>query len=254
VESVTWFDAIEFCNGLSKKDNLPPYYSLDGVERNGDSIHTANVAVLGGSGYRLPTEAEWEYACRAGTTTAYCTGEPIPFLDRGAWYGGTPDSPGNSQEMTHRVGLKIANDFGLYDMHGNVSEWCQDWYDYYAYERAATKDPTGPSGGSEKVTRGGSWNTPPLQCRSAARGAASVSKPSAEIGFRVARTVIVVPAKYIPVPPYRVLIDLRDTGTIDLYDNETYDTIEGARQRLAGSKLFGKVNTRIVDGNGNRVD
>lgn len=254
VESVTWFDAIEFCNALSKKDNLPAYYSLDGVERNGDSIHTADVAVVGGSGYRLPTEAEWEYACRAGTTTAYSTGEPIGLLDRGAWYGGTTDSPGNSQGMTHRVGLKAANDFGLYDMHGNVSEWCQDWYDYYGYERAQTKDPTGPSGGSEKVTRGGSWNTPPLKCRSAARGAASVSKPSSEIGFRVARTVIVVPPKFTPVPPFRVLIDLRDTGTIDLYDNETYDTIEGARQRLAGSKLFGKVNTRIVDANGIRVD
>ena len=66
--------------------------------------------------------------------------------------------------------------------------------------------------------------------------------------------MIVVPPKFTPVPPFRVLIDLRDTGTIDLYDNETYDTIEGARKRLAGSKLFGKVNTRIVDANGNRVD
>ncbi|HEY4260911.1 MAG TPA: formylglycine-generating enzyme family protein [Schlesneria sp.] len=255
VESVTWFDAIEFCNALSKKDNLKAYYTLDAIERNGDSIHTADVTVIGGSGYRLPTEAEWEYACRGSTTTAYSTGEPIALLGQGAWYGGTVDSPGNSQGMTHRVGLKTSNGNGLFDIHGNVSEWCYDWYDYYAYERAQTKDPLGPSGGSEKVTRGGSWNTPALNCRSAARGAASVSKPSSDIGFRVARTIVVAPPKNRSVPPYRVVIDLRDTGTIDLYINETYDTIEAAKQRLASSKLFGKINNiRIIDANGTTVD
>lgn len=255
VESVSWFDAVEFCNKLSKKDNLKPYYSLDGIARNGDSIHTADVAVLGGSGYRLPTEAEWEFACRGGTTTAYFTGEPIGLLGRAAWYGGKDDSPGNSQGVTHRVGLKAANTNGLLDMHGNVSEWCQDWYDYSAYERAQTKDPVGPSGGSEKVTRGGSWNSTALNCRSAARGAGSVSKPSSEIGFRVARTVVVAPPKNTSVPPYRVVVDLRDSGTIDLYINETYDTIDGAKQRMAGSKLFGKIgNIRIIDANGTTVE
>lgn len=255
VENVTWFDAIEFCNLLSKKEKLKPYYELDAIDRDGDVIRSATVTVNGGPGYRLPSESEWEYACRAGTTTSYVTGEPIALLGQAAWYGGTADVAGNSQEHTHRVGLKIPNDFGLYDMHGNVFEWCHDWYDYTAYERAVTNDPAGPSGGSEKVIRGGSWNTAPEFCRSASRGAMEPGKRSSDVGFRVARTVLITPPKVTSVPPYRVVVDLRDTGTIDLYLNESYDTIDGARRRLAGSRLFGDIgNIRIIDANGKTVD
>lgn len=255
VENVTWFDAIEFCNLLSKKEKLKEYYELDAIDRDGDVIRSATVNVIGGPGYRLPTEAEWEYACRAGTTTSYVTGEPIALLGQAAWYGGTADIAGNSQERSHRVGLKIPNDFGLFDMHGNVSEWCHDWYDYSAYERAARNDPAGPSGGSEKVIRGGSWNTEPVICRSASRGAMEPGKRSSDIGFRVARTVIPATPKVTSVPPYRVVVDLRDSGTIDLYLNESYDTIDAARERLGGSKLFGNIgNIRIIDANGKTID
>ena len=112
---------------------------------------------------RLPTEAEWEHACRAGTRTAYYSGDTEADLGRAAWY------EGNSKETTHPVGQKEPNRFGLYDMHGNVWQWCQDWYaeDYYAKSKA--EDPEGPAQGAFRVLRGGSWYFDPWVCRSASR-------------------------------------------------------------------------------------
>lgn len=255
VDSVTWFDAVEFCNAMSTSDRLKPYYVVSGIERDGNSITSANVVVLGGTGYRLPTEAEWEYACRAGTTTSYNSGDTVSLLDRAGWFGGQ-DAAGNSRRQTHRVGLKVANDLGLSDLHGNVAEWCHDWYDADAYSNAPAADPTGPRTGSDRVLRGGSWNDDALTCRSAARRFANPSTRSPAIGFRVVRSIADPrPQKPRSVPPYRVVIDLRDGGTVDFFRNESFDSIDDAKERLASAKLYGRLTTvRIIDANGTTVD
>lgn len=128
--------------------------------------------------FRLPTEAEWEYACRAGTTTAYCFGDDPAQLDDYAWY------TNNSSSQTHPVGQKRPNAWGLYDMHGNVWEWCQDWYGDYL--KGAVTDPTGPTSGSYRVNRGGSWYGDPWDCRSARRGRNAPEDRGLNLGFRLA--------------------------------------------------------------------
>ena len=105
--------------------------------------------------YRLPTEAEWEYACRAGTKTDYSFGNDNDLLDQYGWY------TSNSSQQAHPVGLKAPNPWGLYDMHGNVSEICQDWYHEDYYGQSPTDDPRGPSSGEERVMRGGAYGSPP---------------------------------------------------------------------------------------------
>jgi formylglycine-generating enzyme required for sulfatase activity len=111
--------------------------------------------------FGLPTEAQWEYACRAGTETSYYTGDTEADLDRAGWYGK------NSNSTTHPVAQKEPNSFGLYDMHGNVFEWCQDWHDDYS--KSGAIDPDGPSNGSARVIRGGGWDGSAGYCRSACR-------------------------------------------------------------------------------------
>lgn len=176
VEQVTWFDAIVFCNRLSECDGKRPcYYDDADFEEMFDGecpIEEGDLDVFwddDADGYRLPTEAEWEYACRAGTKTAFnsgsCTqpGGTNPALDRAGWYCE------NSDNETHHVKQKARNRWGLYDMHGNVYEWCWDWYDDYPSK--SMTDPTGPSFGSGRVLRGGSWYNLAQSCRSAARNA-----------------------------------------------------------------------------------
>ena len=113
--------------------------------------------------FSIPTEAQWEYACRAGTETPYCFGDDESRLEDYAWYGA------NSDRSYHPVGKKKANAWGLHDMHGNVWEWCQDWYEKYSSETAP--DPSGPERGTHGLLRGGGWSNPPANCRSAARSA-----------------------------------------------------------------------------------
>jgi formylglycine-generating enzyme required for sulfatase activity len=182
VENITWWEAIDFCNRLSVRHGLRPCYSV-----RGDTVvwdRTAN-------GYRLPTEAEWEYACRAGSTTDTYLGDlqqpwggcdtEEPLLERIAWYCR------NSDDRTHPVGQKEPNAFGLYDMLGNVAEWVWDWYSSTAYQMHEEADPAGPAVGRDRVVRGGAWQTGSFGTRAAARFGYSPWHHSAAVGFRVVR-------------------------------------------------------------------
>lgn len=152
-----------------------------------DFIRRLNFREQGGT-YRLPTEAEWEYAARANSTTAYCFGDEERQLEQYAWYSK------NSGHTTLPVGQLQPNAWGLYDMHGNVWEWVQDWYDHTAYQRRATAgvtavDPLGPARGSNRVVRGGSWSGVASYCRAADRGLADPSHRFDSLGFRLLREV-----------------------------------------------------------------
>jgi formylglycine-generating enzyme required for sulfatase activity len=179
VEYVTWYDTVEFCNKLSVLEGLQEVYTISGrTPASGYPITNATVtADFTKNGYRLPTEAQWEYACRAGTTTAYNTGDTIS--DNTGWY------TSNSGSKTHHVGLKPANAWGLEDMHGNVWEWCWDWYGLYA--SGAQTNPTGASSGTERVVRGGSWSGSADNLRSASRGSDDPSDRYSRTGFRLVR-------------------------------------------------------------------
>ena len=172
VEMVIWYDAVTFCNKLSEAAGLQPCYNL-----------TTWACDFTKNGYRLPTEAEWEYACRAGTITYYYTGDDESDLAKAGWY------VRNSGNTTHTVGGKQANAFGLYDMHGNVWEWCNDWYGSYSSGNAT--DPQGPSSGSDRVVRGGSWDSGPGpangDCRSSYRDGRYPVGGNPDVGFRVVR-------------------------------------------------------------------
>ena len=132
--------------------------------------------------YRLPTEAEWEYCCRAGRETDYSFGDDEEKIDMYAWYGL------NSKGKTHPVGEKLPNAWGLYDMHGNVCEWCQDWYDKYYYENSTNNDPQGPTSGSNRVFRGSDWNQNDVKFSfSSRRNGDSPDAVFIIIGFRLVR-------------------------------------------------------------------
>jgi formylglycine-generating enzyme required for sulfatase activity len=194
VERISWYDAIEFCNTLSQKEGLTPVYTLndDKVDTNNlcaaDNLKLTIIANFSADGYRLPTEAEWEFAARGGIQSSgykYCAANDI---EQAAWY----DS--NSEGKTHSVGRKLANELGIYDMSGSVWEWCWDWYgsDYYSnyYHHNQSKYPAGPISGEQRVLRGGSWITDAEHCRISYRYS---DKPNnniyAEYGLRPVRVV-----------------------------------------------------------------
>ena len=172
VEQVSWFDAVEYCNRRSQREGLTPAYTISGSGDNRTVTWNRNT-----NGYRLPTEAEWEYACTAGTTTAYNTGANIS--NNTGWYRD------NSGGTTRPVGQLPANAWGLYDMHGNVREWCWDWFG--EYPAGAQSDPTGASSGSYRVLRGGGWNALVVEVRSAGRGYGTPTNRYSYYGFRVVR-------------------------------------------------------------------
>jgi formylglycine-generating enzyme required for sulfatase activity len=173
VEFVSWYDAIEFCNKLSERQGLKPCY-----KKNGSSY----ICDWTSNGYRLPTEAEWEYAARGGNKTKgyKCSGSDNANIV--AWYYG------NSGSTTHDVMTKQANELGLYDMSGNVWEWCWDWYSNSYYNNSPSDNPHGASLGSYRVFRGGSWDDDASFCRVANRYYNSPVIAGVFLGFRVVRS------------------------------------------------------------------
>ena len=193
VEQVSWYDGIEFCNRLSQLEGFPPYYTLKGIKRGDDgSIESATVSIASGNGYRLPTEAEWEYSCRAGTTTPFHFGMHSngkhANIDGNRPYGTTRN--GQHLQRTTSVEEYTANAFGLYDMHGNVYEFCFDVYDAYAYRARdeTTSDPIVASTSGPRVIRGGTYGSSARGARSAYRSKFPSDARGSSVGFRVART------------------------------------------------------------------
>lgn len=188
VEQVSWFDAVSFCNRLSELDGRSTYYRISDVTKVGDSIENASVSIIPTcNGYRLPTEAEWEYACRAGTSLPFHFGanitaeqvnynghQPMWSMGRGLFRRKTV--PGDA--------IVRPNKFGLVNMHGNVWEWCWDWR--ADYPSRSTPDPTGPNEGLYRVLRGGSWVSGASYCRSAYRSFNEPKYRTYTVGFRVA--------------------------------------------------------------------
>jgi len=162
VTMVTWKNAVDFCAWLSKKEGRP---------------------------YRLPTEAQWEYACRAGTTTRFNTGQILSVEKANMGL----DKDGKKKIRTVPVGSYPPNAWGLYDMHGNVSEWCSDWYGKEYYGKSPGENPLGPSAGVWRVLRGGGWFLNASYCRSAYRNGIQPTNQTTNYGFRVACVVGVRP-------------------------------------------------------------
>lgn len=145
---ISWEHAVAFCAALTR------------LEHGNGSLPSRRQ-------YRLPTEAEWEYACRAGSDTAFAYGESDECLGEYAWY--LKNAYYKGETYAHEVGMKRPNAWGLYDMHGNVEEWCSDWYAKDFYAESPSSDPTGPATGTCRVLRGGSWQSASFFCRSASR-------------------------------------------------------------------------------------
>ena len=182
VERISWLGAVQFCNMRSLKEGLKACYDPRTLPCD-----------FSADGYRLPTEAEWEYACRAGTAARYSFGDDPAKLPAFAWL------KGNAGGQTHPVRQKAPNPWGLYDVHGNVAEWCNDFYAERPAADGAAADPRGPASGDERVLRGGSWASDAGACRSAARAAetpgfADVCFGYEKYGFRCVRRAGEAPA------------------------------------------------------------
>jgi serine/threonine protein kinase len=195
IENMTWFDATRFCNRLSEAEQLPAAYRITAI----------STFPTGGVGYRLPTEAEWEFACRAGTTTLFWSGDDGESLARTAWFGAN-----NSGNTVKPVGTRAANPFGLFDVHGNVWEWVEDGWDPLAYQKMVGPSVKNPRSDTavegRRVIRGGDFFMSPAECRSACRDGCVADTHWDDVGFRVALAVEAVrgmkkPRESPPAPP-----------------------------------------------------
>ena len=177
VEQQTWIDAIRFCNERSYEEGLEPCYDEGSLECDFEA-----------NGYRLPTEAEWEYAARAGTGTRYFLGDDSRLLSQSAW------TAENSGQITHEVGTRRANPWGLFDMYGNVAEWVNDYYSEDYYGSSPERNPRGPEDGEYRVIRGGGWDSNAETAHSTYRTfSASVDDGclvSDAVGFRCVRPLL----------------------------------------------------------------
>jgi formylglycine-generating enzyme len=186
-ESVSWYESLEFCNKLSALEGLLPCYKInknvkDSKNQNSDDEYKWTVSCnWSASGYRLPTEAEWEYAARGGNKSKgyeYSGSNDVGVV---AWYNS------NSDSKTHLVGQKLSNELGIYDMSGNIWEWCWDWYDKDYYSVSIYNNPYGAVAESTRVLRGGSWRYYDRQCRIDRRFNFEPYGLSYTFGFRVCR-------------------------------------------------------------------
>ena len=194
VEQVSWYDAIEYCNKLSQIEGLSPVYTINKTLRDpnnlndNDSLKWVVTWDRNANGYRLPTEAEWEYACRAGTNTTFNTGNKIN-TDQANYNGNYPyekNKKGIFRGRTTDVGSFRPNRWGLFDMHGNVWEWCWDWEG--PYSSSSQIDPSGAVSSRSRIYRGGSWGNRGAYIRSANRGASNPTTRSEAVGFRIVRS------------------------------------------------------------------
>jgi len=195
VECVNWYDAIEYCNKRSQKEGLTLAYAIDKNQKDpnnkiywdDDDVKWTVTWNRSANGYRLPTEAEWEYACRAGTTTRYNTGDSIT-TSQANYYGDEFNKFDPPKKTTMPVGSFAPNDWGLYDMHGNVFEWCWDWIGDYSSE--AQIDPVGAVSGYDRIARGGCAISLTEHVRSANRAGDRPSSRVSQTGFRVVRNAL----------------------------------------------------------------
>ncbi|MCY2992077.1 MAG: SUMF1/EgtB/PvdO family nonheme iron enzyme [Planctomycetota bacterium] len=179
VQMVSWFHAVAFCNWLSHFEKLTPCYGLSRTGTNDKSDWKCDLNAKA-SGYRLPTEAQWEYACRAVSQTQYAFGDDMGLLAQYGYYAN------NSENRTWPAGDKLPNGWGLFDMHGNVWEWCHDGY--ASYPDSPSRDPSGDEAASSRGNRGGCWGISARYCRSAGRNWFDPSSRYYDLGFRVARS------------------------------------------------------------------
>jgi sulfatase modifying factor 1 len=174
INGITWNEAIAYCNWLSTKEKLQPCYSKKGPNF---------VCNFKANGYRLPTEAEWEFAAKGGTNSKGFRYSGSDKLEDVAWH------KVNSNGQPHTVGTKLPNELGIYDMSGNVWEWCWDWYNKDFYKLEKVDNPKGPEMGERRTVRGGSWDSKSNYVRPANRISTIPSKTHEFYGFRIARTI-----------------------------------------------------------------